>query len=93
MENSQNVEQQNTEQQNGGAEQQDNVAELAALKELLEETNKSIAALKKDNEELKKLNFKLAMQAERSEVEDKSVEDCLHDCFMPTMKKQGKGRK
>ena len=87
MENSQNVEQQNTEQQNGGAEQQDNVAELAALKELLEETNKSIAALKKDNEELKKLNFKLAMQAERSEVEDKSVEDCLHDCFMPTMKK------
>lgn len=87
MENSEKAEQQKTEQQNGGAEQHDNAAELAALKELLEETNKSIAALKKDNEELKKLNFKLAMQAERSEVEHKSVEDCLHDCFMPTMKK------
>lgn len=79
--------QEQQEQQNSGAEQHDNAAEMAALKELLEETNKSIAALKKDNEELKKLNFKLAMQAERSEVEHKSVEDCLHDCFMPTMKK------
>ena len=75
------------EQQNSGTEQNDTAAEMAALKELLEETNKSIASLKKDNEELKKLNFKLAMQAERSEVEHKSVEDCLHDCFMPTMKK------
>lgn len=75
------------EQQNSGTEQPNSAAEMAALKELLEETNKSIAALKKDNEELKKLNFKLAMQAERSEVEHKSVEDCLHDCFMPTMKK------
>lgn len=81
---------QNTEQQevqNSGTEQNDTAAEMAALKELLEETNKSIASLKKDNEELKKLNFKLAMQAERSEVQQKSVEDCLHDCFMPTMKK------
>lgn len=79
--------QEQQEQQNSGTEAKDNAAEMAALKELLEETNKSIAALKKDNEELKKLNFKLAMQAERSEVEHKSVEDCLHDCFMPTMKK------
>lgn len=79
--------QEQQEQQNSGAEPHDNAAEMAALKELLEETNKSIAALKKDNEELKKLNFKLAMQAERSEVEHKSVEDCLHECFMPTMKK------
>ena len=80
----------NTEQQaeqNSGTEQNDTAAEMAALKELLEETNKSIASLKKDNEELKKLNFKLAMQAERSEVQQKSVEECLHDCFMPTMKK------
>ena len=84
------ADEQNTEQQevqNSGTEQNDTAAEMAALKELLEETNKSIASLKKDNEELKKLNFKLAMQAERSEVEHKSVEDCLHDCFMPTMKK------
>ena len=73
--------------QNSGTEQNDTSAEMAALKELLEETNKSIASLKKDNEELKKLNFKLAMQAERSEVQQKSVEECLHDCFMPTMKK------
>lgn len=79
--------QEQQEQQNSGTEAKDNAAEMAVLKELLEETNKSIAALKKDNEELKKLNFKLAMQAERSEVEHKSVEDCLHDCFMPTMKK------
>ena len=83
----QHEQQEQQEQQNSGAEAHDNAAEMAALKELLEETNKSIAALKKDNEELKKLNFKLAMQAERSEVEHKSVEDCLHDCFMPTMKK------
>ena len=75
------------EQQNSGTEQNDTAAEMAALKELLEETNKSIASLKKDNEELKKLNFKLAMQVERSEVQQKSVEECLHDCFMPTMKK------
>ena len=75
------------EQQNSGTEQNDTAAEMAALKELLEETNKSIASLKKDNEELKKLNFKLAMQAERSEVQQKSVEECLHECFMPTMKK------
>ena len=81
----QNTEQQ--EEQNSGTEQNDTAAEMAALKELLEETNKSIASLKKDNEELKKLNFKLAMQAERSEVQQKSVEECLHDCFMPTMKK------
>ena len=84
------ADEQNTEQQdeqNSGTEQNDTAAEMAALKELLEETNKSIASLKKDNEELKKLNFKLAMQAERSEVEQKSVEECLHDCFMPTMKK------
>ena len=74
-------------EQNSGTEQNDTAAEMAALKELLEETNKSIASLKKDNEELKKLNFKLAMQAERSEVQQKSVEECLHDCFMPTMKK------
>lgn len=85
MEDNQNTEQQ--EQQNGGTEPKDTAAEMAALKELLEETNKSIATLKKDNEELKKLNFKLAMQAERSEVQQKSVEDCLHDCFMPTIKK------
>lgn len=85
MEDNQNTEQQ--EEQNSGTEQNDTAAEMAALKELLEETNKSIASLKKDNEELKKLNFKLAMQAERSEVQQKSVEDCLHDCFMPTMKK------
>ena len=85
MEDEQNTEQQ--EVQNSGTEQNDTAAEMAALKELLEETNKSIASLKKDNEELKKLNFKLAMQAERSEVQQKSVEDCLHDCFMPTMKK------
>ena len=77
---------QNTEQ-NIGKDQNDTAAEMAALKELLEETNKSLAALKKDNEELKKLNFKLAMQAERSEVQQKSVEECLHECFMPTMKK------
>ena len=75
------------EQQNSGTEQNDTAAEMAALKELLEETNKSLASLKKDNEELKKLNFKLAMQAERSEVQQKSVEECLHECFMPTMKK------
>lgn len=75
------------EEQNSGREQNDTAAEMAALKELLEETNKSIAALKKDNEELKKLNFKLAMQSERSEVQQKSVEECLHECFMPTMKK------
>ena len=85
MTDEQNTEQQ--EQQNSGTEQNDTAAEMAALKELLEETNKSIASLKKDNEELKKLNFKLAMQAERSEVQQKSVEECLHDCFMPTMKK------
>ena len=85
MEDEQNTEQQ--EEQNSGKEQNDTAAEMAALKELLEETNKSIASLKKDNEELKKLNFKLAMQAERSEVQQKSVEECLHDCFMPTMKK------
>ena len=85
MADEQNIEQQ--EVQNSGTEQNDTAAEMAALKELLEETNKSIASLKKDNEELKKLNFKLAMQAERSEVQQKSVEDCLHDCFMPTMKK------
>jgi hypothetical protein len=77
----------NQEEQNSGQEQNDTAAEMAALKELLEDTNKSIASLKKDNEELKKLNFKLAMQAERSEVQQKSVEDCLHECFMPTMKK------
>lgn len=84
------ADEQNTEQleeQNSGTEPNDSAAEMAALKELLEETNKSIASLKKDNEELKKLNFKLAMQAERSEVQKKSVEDCLHECFMPTMKK------
>lgn len=75
------------EQQKQQEQQNDTAAEMAALKELLEETNKSIASLKKDNEELKKLNFKLAMQAERSEVQQKSVEECLHDCFMPTMKK------
>ena len=85
MEDEQNTEQQ--EEQNSGKEQNDTAAEMAALKELLEETNKSIASLKKDNEELKKLNFKLAVQAERSEVQLKSVEECLHDCFMPTMKK------
>ena len=85
MDEEQNTEQQ--EQQNSGTEQNDTAAEMAALKELLEETNKSIASLKKDNEELKKLNFKLAMQAERSEVQQKSVEECLHECFMPTMKK------
>ena len=85
MEDEQNTEQ--PEVQNSGTEQNDTDAEMAALKELLEETNKSIASLKKDNEELKKLNFKLAMQAERSEVQQKSVEECLHDCFMPTMKK------
>ena len=85
MEDEQNTEQQKV--QNSGTEQNDTAAEMAALKELLEETNKSIASLKKDNEELKKLNFKLAMQAERSEVQQKSVEECLHDCFMPTMKK------
>ena len=85
MADEQNTEQQ--EQQNSGTEQNDTAAEMAALKELLEETNKSIASLKKDNEELKKLNFKLAMQAERSEVQQKSVEECLRDCFMPTMKK------
>ena len=85
MADEQNTEQQ--EEQNSGTEQNDTAAEMAALKELLEETNKSIASLKKDNEELKKLNFKLAMQAERSEVEHKSVDDYLHDCFMPTMKK------
>lgn len=79
--------QEQQEQQNGGTETNDTAAEMAALKELLEETNKSIASLKKDNEELKKLNFKLAMQAERSEVQQKSVEDCLHECFMPTIKK------
>ena len=84
------ADEQNTEQQevqNSGTEQNDTAAEMAALKELLEETNKSIASLKKDNEELKKLNFKLAMQAERSEVQQKSLEECLHDCFMPTMRK------
>ena len=85
MADEQNTEQQ--EEQNSGTEQNDTAAEMAALKELLEETNKSIASLKKDNEELKKLNFKLAMQAERSEVEHKSVDEYLHDCFMPTMKK------
>ena len=85
MADEQNTEQQ--EEQNSGTEQNDTAAEMAALKELLEETNKSIASLKKDNEELKKLNFKLAMQAERSEVQHKSVEECLHECFMPTMKK------
>lgn len=85
MDDEQKKEQQ--EEQNSGTEQNDTAAEMAALKELLEETNKSIASLKKDNEELKKLNFKLAMQAERSEVQQKSVEECLHDCFMPTMKK------
>lgn len=85
MADEQNTEQQ--EEQNSVKEQNDTAAEMAALKELLEETNKSIASLKKDNEELKKLNFKLAMQAERSEVQQKSVEECLHDCFMPTMKK------
>ena len=85
MADEQNTEQ--TEEQNSGTEQNDTAAEMAALKELLEETNKSIASLKKDNEELKKLNFKLAMQAERSKVQQKSVEECLHDCFMPTMKK------
>ena len=79
--------QEQQEQQKSGREQNDTAAEMAALKELLEETNKSIASLKKDNEELKKLNFKLAMQAERSEVQQKSVEECLHECFMPTMKK------
>lgn len=84
------ADEQNTEQQkeqNSGSEQNDTAAEMAALKELLEETNKSIASLKKGNEELKKLNFKLAMQAERSEVQQKSIEECLHECFMPTMKK------
>ena len=81
------ADEQNTEQQDEQKEQNDTAAEMTALKELLEETNKSIASLKKDNEELKKLNFKLAMQAERSEVQQKSVEECLHDCFMPTMKK------
>ena len=85
MEGEQNTEQQ--EEQNSVKEQNDTAVEMAALKGLLEETNKSIASLKKDNEELKKLNFKLAMQAERSEVQQKSVEECLHDCFMPTMKK------
>lgn len=85
MDDEQKKEQQ--EEQNSGTETNDTAAEMAALKELLEETNKSIASLKKDNEELKKLNFKLAMQAERSEVQQKSVEDCLHECFMPTMKK------
>lgn len=85
MDDEQKKEQQ--EEQNSGTETTDTAAEMAALKELLEETNKSIASLKKDNEELKKLNFKLAMQAERSEVQQKSVEDCLHECFMPTMKK------
>lgn len=85
MADEQNTEQQ--EEQNSATELNDTAAEMAALKELLEETNKNIAALKKDNEELKKLNFKLAMQAERSEVQQKSVEDCLHECFMPTMKK------
>ncbi len=85
MADEQNTEQQ--EEQNSGTEPNDTAAEMAALKELLKETNKSIAALKKDNEDLKKLNFKLAMQAERSEVQHKSLEDCLHDCFMPTMKK------
>lgn len=79
--------QEQQEQTHSVKEQNDTAAEMAALKELLEETNKSIASLKKDNEELKKLNFKLAMQAERSEVQQKSVEECLHDCFMPTMKK------
>ena len=84
------ADEQNTEQQevqNSGTEQNDTAAEMAALKELLEETNKSIASLKKDNEELKKLNFKLAMQAERSEVQQKSEEECSHESFMPTMKK------
>ena len=85
MADEQNTEQQ--EEQNSGNEQNDTAAEMAALKELLEETNKSIASLKKDNEELKKLNFKLAMQVERSEVQHKSVEECLHECFMPIMKK------
>ena len=85
MEDEQNTEQQD--EQHSATEQNDTAAEMAALKELLEETNKSIASLKKDNEELKKLNFKLAMQAERSEVQQKSVEECLHECFMPTMKK------
>lgn len=85
MADEQNTEQQ--EEQNSGTEHNDTAAEMAALKELLEETNKSIDSLKKDNEELKKLNFKLAMQAERSEVQQKSVEEYLHDCFMPTMKK------
>ena len=85
MDDEQKKEQQ--EEQNSGTEQNDTAAEMAALKELLEETNKSIASLKKDNEELKKLNFKLAMQAERSEVETKSVGDYLHECFIPTMKK------
>ena len=80
-------EEQKKEQPEEQKEQNDTAAEMTALKELLEETNKSIASLKKDNEELKKLNFKLAMQAERSEVQQKSVEECLHDCFMPTMKK------
>ena len=80
-------EEQKKEQPEEQKEQNDTAAEMTALKELLEETNKSIASLKKDNEELKKLNFKLAMQAERSEVQQKSVEECLHECFMPTMKK------
>lgn len=87
QEKEQQKQQEQKEVQNSGTKQTDTAAEMAALKELLEETNKSIASLKKDNEELKKLNFKLAMQAERSEVQQKSVEDCLHECFMPTMKK------
>ena len=87
QEKEQQKQQEQQEVQNSGTEQNDTAAEMAALKELLEETNKSIASLKKDNEELKKLNFKLAMQAERSEVEHKSVGDFLHDCFIPTMKK------
>ena len=87
QEKEQQKQQEQQEEQNSVTEQNDTAAEMAALKELLKETNKSIASLKKDNEELKKLNFKLAMQAERSEVQHKSVEECLHECFMPTMKK------
>ena len=39
--------QEQQEQQNSNAEAHDSAAEMAALKELLEETNKSIAAVKK----------------------------------------------
>lgn len=66
------------EQESGG---KDIAAELAALRELMQEQKTSIEKLNEENAELKKTNYKLAMRAEQNTPPEKSIEEQLNTLF------------